>query len=214
MQLMCGGPRLADIERGLIAMATKKRKDRADSREKWIELAREAFIKDGAAAISINEIAKKLDVTRGSFYWWFKSLADLQTALIKDWQKRNNEPYLAALSGDDRPIKRFWRLVFLWAGQGAYNPDYDTAMRSWAHSTPKIAKAVRDVDDTRISALTQLFRDAGQDEAQAVVRARIVYFSQVGYYALGVRYPARDRVEYTETSIKIMTGFDDIAVDD
>ena len=42
------------------------------------------------------------------------------------------------------------------------------------------------MDNKRIAALSGLMRCYGHEGTDALVRARIVYFHQVGYYALGM----------------------------
>ncbi|MFZ8428715.1 hypothetical protein ACO1NA_14415, partial [Staphylococcus aureus] len=68
-----------------------------------------------------------------------------------------------------------------------YSPQWDAAVRDWARVSPKAALAVRRNDDERIAIVRQMFIDMGYEETQAFVRARIAYFHQVGYYALGVQ---------------------------
>ena len=59
-------------------------------------------------------------------------------------------------------------------------------MRDWARSSPQAARVVRRVDNRRIELIQRIFIDLGYDEPEAFVRARVTYFHQVGYYALGL----------------------------
>ena len=63
-------------------------------------------------------------------------------------------------------------------------------MRAWAALSPPIAEIVRAVDGIRLEALEGLFRDVGFDADEAMIRARITYFHQVGYYAIGMQEAA------------------------
>ena len=40
-----------------------------------------------------------------------------------------------------------------------YNPDYDTSVRSWSRTSPAVAKAVHEVDETRIDGGERGFPD-------------------------------------------------------
>lgn len=59
-------------------------------------------------------------------------------------------------------------------------------VRDRARKDAKVARRVQAVDNKRIAALTGLMRCYGHEGTDALVRARIVYFHQVGYYALGM----------------------------
>jgi hypothetical protein len=97
--------------------------------------------------------------------------------------------------------------VRLWLEERKYNPDYDAAIRAWSRVSPKVATVVHEIDDMRIDALKQLFVDAGYDDDEAFIRARITYFHQVGYYAMGVRESAKRREELSELYYRVLTGF-------
>jgi hypothetical protein len=52
-----------------------------------------------------------------------------------------------------------------------YKPEYDTSVRSWSRTSLAVAKAVHEVDETRIDALKTIFVDAGYEDDEAFVRA-------------------------------------------
>jgi hypothetical protein len=60
-------------------------------------------------------------------------------------------------------------------------------MRDRARKEAKMALTVRAVDHQRIAALARLMQVYGYKGTEALVRARIMYFHQVGYYALASR---------------------------
>jgi AcrR family transcriptional regulator len=156
------------------------------TRESWIGAAREALIAEGIAAVKVDRLANRLGVTRGGFYWRFTDHAELLAALLEDWRTTNTDPWLAVLGSRRPPAQRFQDLASLWMLEQVYRPDYDTAVRAWAAISPRVAVAVHAVDDRRIEALRELFADAGYPDTEALVRARITYFHQVGYYAMAI----------------------------
>jgi hypothetical protein len=70
----------------------------------------------------------------------------------------------------------------------------------------KVANAVRRTDDIRIEVLRQVFIDMGYEGHEAFVRARICYFHQVGYYALGVRESRQERLRLMPLYTRVLTG--------
>lgn len=173
----------------------------------WIDVARRVLIREGVAAVKIDRLARECSVTRGGFYWRFKNRDDLLDALLEDWRQTNTAPLLQAASGPGTPAERFEALIRLWIEERDFNPDYDTAVRSWARTSSKAADVVRKTDDLRIEALKQIFLDAGYSDDEAFIRARITYFHQVGYYAMGVRESAARRYELSDLYRRVLAGF-------
>lgn len=172
----------------------------------WIAAARTMLIQGGVDAVKIDRLARACKVTRGGFYWRFRDRADLLDALLHDWATSNTTPLLDALAGDDDPAVRFRRLARVWMEERDFNPDYDTAVRHWALVDPKVATVVQGIDEQRIDAFTRLFRDYGYQEDEALVRARVTYFHQVGYYAMGIRATDLRRRELTPLYLRVLTG--------
>ncbi|WP_165191521.1 TetR/AcrR family transcriptional regulator [Caulobacter soli] len=185
----------------------KSTAERGISTEDWIAVAKATLIKEGIAGVKIDRLAKKAGVTRGGFYYRFKSLQGMLDALIEDWRATNHQPIIDTLDAPGSPPERFRSLMRLWMDERNYNPDYDAAIRAWSRVSPKVADVVHEVDDLRIEAFKRLFVDAGYDEDEAFVRARITYFHQVGYYAMGMRESAKRREELSEFYYRVLTGF-------
>lgn len=180
-----------------------------DIREaEWIAAARDILIEQGVEAVKIDRLARKLKVTRGGFYWRFESLANLLVALLEDWRKTNSVAILGALEGAGTPHERFDALMRVWIEEDGYSAAYDTAVRAWGRVDPAVSKAVAEVDDERLAAFEKLFADAGCTPREALVRARVTYYHQVGYYAMGVEEPRKRRWELSATYRKILTGWD------
>lgn len=195
----------------------KARKSRGDqvvteprgplTREDWILAARKALIKGGIGAVRIVPLAKSLMMTRGGFYWHFKDRQDLLDALLDDWVRTNTASFASILKGPERSgIEKFRSLVDLWIREEEYDPGWDTAVRNWARLSREVASVVKQVDEDRIGIIRQIFLDLGYCDPQALVRARITYFHQVGYYTLGLEESRERRLELLPIYIESLTG--------
>jgi AcrR family transcriptional regulator len=177
------------------------------STEDWLRVARETLIREGINGVKIDRLAKACGVTRGGFYWRFKNRGDLLEQLLDHWKHNNTEPMLLALSAAGTPAERFAKLLDLWLNEREFSPDYDSAVRNWALSSTKVAATVRQTDDVRMKAIEDIFVASGYPQPEAMVRARITYFHQVGYYAMGVRESLPRRSEFRELYYMILSGF-------
>uniref|UniRef100_A0A2A4Z5G7 HTH tetR-type domain-containing protein n=1 Tax=OCS116 cluster bacterium TaxID=2030921 RepID=A0A2A4Z5G7_9PROT len=179
------------------------------SRLEWLAEAKKLLIEGGIEQVKIDRIAKNLGVSRGGFYWFFKSRQDILETLLADWLKIENDPLINALNGhNDTPLDPFFRFFTRLLRERTYSPKLDTAMREWARQNKAAADAVTHVDNRRIEALKQAFLGLNYQPADAFIRARILYYHQIGYYAMNVIETEAQRQQYLPTYFKQLTGFD------
>lgn len=179
-------------------------------RNEWLEVARDTLIREGIEAVSVQRIARRLDVTRGGFYGYFRSRDDLLARVLQDWRDVNTRALrrIAARGRTDGDVQ-FSELVQMWVEAENYRPQYDAAVRDWARRSPKVARIVRSVDRERIRLITHVFRNLGFRPAEAQIRARITYYHQVGYYALAVRESRRIRRRLSPMYTIVLAGMRD-----
>lgn len=175
-------------------------------REAWLAAARDALIEEGTAGVEVNKLAKRLEVTRGGFYWFFESREQLLDALLEFWAQSSTVLFeKVAAASDKSGLQKFRALVDLWISEKEYDPKWDGAVRDWARTSAKVLDTVHAVDEQRIGFIEQVFRDLGYKGKEAHVRARVTYYHQIGYYALGVRESRKQRLELLPYYTKILT---------
>lgn len=176
----------------------------------WLDAARKAFIEGGVANVKVDRLARNLAVTRGGFYWHFKNREDLLNALIDDWEKRNTQPLVDAADLDGPPggDRKFVAISRVWIEERCFSAAYDAAVRDWARTSTKVARIVRRVDARRIELLEHIFAELGFSAQDAAPRARIMYYHQVGYYAMGVKESRQARLANVPIYFKALTGRD------
>jgi len=177
------------------------------TREDWILAARKALIRGGIGAVRIVPLAAALKVTRGGFYWHFKGRQDLLDALLDDWVRTNTAAFEGVLKEPGRNGRvEFRTIVDVWVNEKDYSPAWDAAVRYWAGLSREVAAVVKRVDQHRIDIIHQIFLDVGYRDPEALVRARITYFHQVGYYALGLEETRERRLELIPVYIDSLIG--------
>lgn len=178
-------------------------------REAWLDAARQALIAEGTAGVEINKLAKRLGVTRGGFYWFFKSRQQLLDELLTYWAVSSKGLFERVLNSEQRNgLKEFHALADIWVDEKEYDPKWDGAMRDWARTSAAVLKVVQAVDEKRIAIIETIFLDMGYKGTHAHVRARVMYYHQVGYYALGVRETRKERLKLLPFYTKVLTGLD------
>jgi AcrR family transcriptional regulator len=178
------------------------------TRDEWVAMARKLLIKDGIAGVKIDRLAKRLGVTRGGFYWRFKGQSDLFDALLENWRTSNIRSVIGAIDASGEPAERFTNLMHVWIDENDFDPSYDMAVRDWARVSHKVDRAVREYDAEFVESLTKLFCEAGYAPDEALIRARIVYYHQVGYYTLRVKQTRENRYQVANLYLRLLTGFE------
>lgn len=74
------------------------------SQEGWLEAAYQALLESGVDSVKILPLAKKLNLSRTSFYWFFKDREELLAALVARWREKIPE----ASFGNPKPMRRRW----------------------------------------------------------------------------------------------------------
>jgi AcrR family transcriptional regulator len=183
------------------------KKNQPLGREAWLNTARQALIDEGTAGVEINKLAKRLGVSRGGFYWFFTNREQLLDELLAYWVQTSTAVFERILQASGRNgVQEFQAIIDLWIDENEYDPKWDGAVRDWARTSAAVLKAVQSVDEKRIAVLEQVFLDLGFKGKDAHVRARITYYHQVGYYALGIRESRKQRLDLIPFYTKVLTG--------
>src|SRR5690606_20790220 len=127
-------------------------------------------------------------------------------ALLHDWEVKN---YLAIST-----IRARWassapdltELIELWVEEGTESPAFGMAIRTWARGDADVEEVMHRVDNEWINLMQLLFSPEIYDESERLVRARVVYFHQVGYHALAMREPQEERLRLIPYYYKVLTG--------
>lgn len=143
----------------------------------WIAHGLRTLANEGANALKVGPMSTKLKVSRGSFYWHFRDIADFQSQLLQSWQERSTEQVIRELeAGKAQPD----RLKHLMTRAYAAKRDLDRAMRSWGVEDEDVARIVASVDARRVAYIAKLLVAAGVESQRARHRAAFLYWAYLG----------------------------------
>jgi AcrR family transcriptional regulator len=189
-----------------IAAPAKPRHSKV-SRAEWLESALDTLRNDGIDHVRVLTLAGRLGVNRSSFYWYFQSRENLLDELIGAWSARNTASIVERARRPAATITAAVLGIFeCWTDERFFDPKLDFAVRAWASRDVAIEAAVVSADQTRLDAIDAMFARHGFEDS--VVRARVLYYTQVGYYALGIDEPNSVRLGYTPAYLRALTGCD------
>lgn len=172
----------------------------------WLLKALEIFIEEGIDAVRITRLAEELKVSRGSFYWHFSNREDLIEALVDYWEKRNTNAIVDSVSTAESLSEGIFRFFETCLNTQLFDPRLDLAIREWARRSEDIRQQLDSADQIRVQALTDFYQRFDYSMPEAFIRARVIYFAQIGFYALDVHEDLETRLSYTEAYYLSFTG--------
>ena len=177
------------------------------SMDGWLEAAYEALLEGGVDAVKILPLAKKLKLSRTSFYWFFKDREELLAALIARWRDKNTGNLLRRAEAYAESIAEATLNVFdCWLDTALFDAKFEFAIRSWALQSEEILGEVQSADNARLEALSRMFERFGHEPVAADVRARTLYLVQIGYISMQTEEDLALRLKRIPEYVAIFTG--------
>jgi AcrR family transcriptional regulator len=171
------------------------------TREDWIAAAMDLLVEHGIEQVKVAPLAEKLGCARSSFYWYFSNRRTLLDELLEHWRTTNTEAIIRSAGAAAENINdALINVLACWSRTGLpgvkrFDTRLDFAIRDWARKDEAVRRLLDMSDTARIAALQGMFERFGYEPAEARIRARIVYFTQIGYEVLDTRETRLDRAE-------------------
>ena len=177
------------------------------SPEGWLEAAYESLLESGVDSVKILPLAKKLNLSRTSFYWFFKDREELLAGLVAKWRDKNTGGLIKQSEAYAETVVEAMLNVFdCWLDKSLFDSQFEFAVRSWALQSPEILAEVKEADQARIAAISRMFLRYGFDEISADVRARTIYLVQIGYISMQSYEDVSVRMKRIPKYVEIYTG--------
>ena len=152
------------------------------SAEDW-ELAALQMIADhGVGALAVEALARELGVTKGSFYWHFRTREALLNAAMERWEEYGEREIISQIEQIPEPRQRLPELFRRVAHELQPHRVYAALLKALDH--PQVVPVMARVSQRRMEFLTTVYREAGLPPAEALNRARLTYAAYVGFLQL------------------------------
>lgn len=177
------------------------------TRDDWLDVAMDVLVSQGIEQVKVLTLGERLGVSRSSFYWYFKNRQDLLNELLGVWENMNTG---AIVDHTNRPADTITgavcNLFRCFVDKNVFNHQLDFAVREWSRRSGPVRHIVDRSDETRLDAIRAMFErhEFGPDEA--AMRARILYYMQIGYYALEMQESLETRLERVSGYLFGFTG--------
>jgi AcrR family transcriptional regulator len=129
------------------------------SRAKYFAAALEILTEQGFKQLTMTALHRRLDVSSGSFYHFFRGWDDFVAQFLADWIEQTAAISAAARRASDA----FDRLELLRVLSRTVPHSAEAAIRNWAATDPVVAEAQRHLDGQRFAIIRESVAAVGID---------------------------------------------------
>lgn len=152
--------------------------------------------------MKILPLAKRLGLSRTSFYWFFKDREELLDALLDHWREKNTGNIVRRCEAYAESVAEAMLNVFdCWLDRTLFDSKFEFAVRSWSLQSRETLVEVQNADTLR-----RMLMRFGRDENAADVRARTTYLVQIGYVSMQMDEDVAVRMRRIPDYVEIFTG--------
>lgn len=161
-------------------------------RDAWVLAAIEVLAEDGIAGLRVEVLAKRLKVTKGSFYWHFQDRRDLLTAVLQHWRDgRIRDIIKQTHARPGHELEQIYHVIDVYsASRSRRGMMIELAVRDWARRDAEAGAIVTEVDDIRLRCARELFLACGVPPQEASSRCMLLYA-----YVFGVSLMIYDKFD-------------------
>src|SRR5262249_43590771 len=156
------------------------------SRGDWETAALDALAETGVAGVAIEPLARRLRVTKGSFYWHFADREALLAAALAHWERSHTERVIDAVADVRDPRERLVQLISRVLA-GGRSDRIHIALAAAQH--PLVRETLARVTNRRLVYLESCYVELGQPRREAKRSALLAYAVYVGLVHLRLEAP-------------------------
>lgn len=152
------------------------------SADDWEREALLLIAAKGVQGLAVEPLARRMKITKGSFYWHFSNRDALLEQTLARWEEHDSRNIATALGTIDQPRARlhdFFRRV---GKEHLTHGVYRELCAAAGH--PIVQPVLERVTRRRMAYLTAAFTELGMNKVAAENRARLAYSSYLGFLQL------------------------------
>lgn len=164
------------------------------SRNDWVDAAWEMLGERGIDGVRVEPLARRLGVTKGSFYWHFKDREDLLESLLDRWFADREKDARPVLEGDSEtdPAERIWALFERVIRRASRSQT--VSLRLLSHFDPAVAERIAVEDERRLEFLKDQLVALGFAEDEALARGQAYQLMMTGEFLRSGALPLDERL--------------------
>ena len=166
-----------------------KKKERSTlSTGDWEQQALVLIAEKGIRAVAIEALARRMGVTKGSFYWHFQNRDSLLEQSLLRWEKHDEVNLQASLSAIEDPRERLRSFFRRTVREKLTHNVYSSLCNASDH--PQVEPLLERVAERRMKHIEKAYEEIGFEANEATHRARLTYSAYLGFLQLQKQHQA------------------------
>ncbi len=160
------------------------------SADDWEREALVLIAAEGVQGLAVEPLARRMGITKGSFYWHFRTRDALLEQTLARWEEHDSRNLQSALGGGGKARERLSEFFRAVGREHLTHEVYRELCVAANH--PIVAPVLERVTQRRLTHLGAAFRELGMAPADAENRALLAYSSYLGFLQLQRQKQAPD----------------------
>ncbi|MDR9388796.1 MAG: TetR/AcrR family transcriptional regulator [Wenzhouxiangella sp.] len=152
------------------------------TRQDWEQAALGLIAEKGVGGLAVEPLARRLGITKGSFYWHFPGRDELLAAALLRWERQDEENLEISFQAKDKPADRLENFIWRTTQQTLTHQIHLALCADQQNAL--VSEVLGRVTNRRIAFLAKALEELGLDGAAANKRATLLYSAYVGYLHL------------------------------
>ncbi|TXK85555.1 TetR/AcrR family transcriptional regulator [Paenibacillus sp. N3.4] len=145
------------------------------TREDWVKAGLNQLAEAGIHEVRVELLARKLKISKGSFYHYFRDRKELLDAMMDDWEAYATKQIIQSIEQDHSSLEQLLHMSI------SRDKKIEIGIYAWAKHDPIMASRLVDIEEQRIHFMATLFQRKGLTPSDAIDRARLTYLTYVGW---------------------------------
>lgn len=148
----------------------------------WEQQALEVIAEQGVSAVAIEPLARRMGITKGSFYWHFNSRESLLDQALESWEQHDARNLATSMNAIEDPRERLIGFVRGVSRERLTHNVYSALCAAADH--PQVEPVLERVAHRRMAQIARAFSELGFEPSIAEHRARLTYSVYLGFLQL------------------------------
>lgn len=148
----------------------------------WEHEALEVIAEQGVRALAVESLARRMGITKGSFYWHFASREALLDQALRLWEEHDARNLAASLGAINDPRERLISFFRAASRERLTHRVYSALCAAGDH--PSVEPLLERVAQRRMAQIAAAFGELGFEASEAAHRARLTYSAYLGFLQL------------------------------
>ncbi|PCJ15652.1 MAG: hypothetical protein COB02_17855 [Candidatus Cloacimonadota bacterium] len=149
-------------------------------KEQWLHTGLKLLDKQGRNSLKIITLCEELNLTKGSFYYWFQSKKEFNLDLLKYWRERFTSQFIKQANQGESSKEKLSLLILNCIKTMKDEGRLELEINIWAHQDLEVNKFVKNVYEERFHYLIKLLEDIYPLTNDSKKHGMILYSLMIG----------------------------------